>query len=151
MEVEEEHHGLWQALSIQKVLDKCVPRSTLKPSQVESVKWLPVPKPSVTWINHGPQTTGGRGCGGGDGRRDGVKRCDGRKRGRKFEEKDRVTRGSRCQSQLSRWRPAQATTPGHYFLAESKVNVSRPGCVCLHSCARACAAERPWASAGRAA
>lgn len=49
IEVEEEHWGLWQALSIQKgkALDKCVPCSTLKPSQVESVKWLLATSPKA--------------------------------------------------------------------------------------------------------
>lgn len=36
--------GYLIALSVQKFSDKCVPSSTLKASQVESVKWLLVPK-----------------------------------------------------------------------------------------------------------
>lgn len=54
---------------------------------------------------------------------------------------------------LSWWCLLLATTPSHYFLSESKVNVSQQGhvCVCLHTCACACADERPWANAGRVA
>lgn len=131
--------GTLASFDIQKVSDKCVPCSTLKPGQVESVilsgYWLPVPKPSATWINHGPQRTRDVGMGGEGGmEQEDVLEEKGLKKGiEKDEEKDAVTGGSRCQSRskLSWWRLARATTPGHYFLAESKVNGSRQGCVCV--------------------
>lgn len=74
-------------------------------------------------------------CGGrGDGGSEPVKKrcpCEEkrehrRKGAKKDEKKGRVIGGSRFQSCHAF---ARATTPGHYFLANPKVNGSRQGCV----------------------